>query len=290
MRMLVTLCVERETVISLNYQHALTGVIYALLERADPNYGRFLHGEGYTAREDDAAPVLGSAAEHALGHDTALREAPTASDVLPPRRFKGFVFSSLFPEHSNSRDARRGLLRLLPGQMRWHIASPLDPFLRAFASGLLASGEMRIGEARFPVAGVETLPAPELNKTTRFRCLSPVVASVSQPGRSACKYLRPGDSEMSERLRQNLLVKHRALFGRAPDDDNLKLEWDAKYLQSRQHNRYPGTKLIDYKGIGIVGVVCPFTLTGSIELMRLALEAGLGEKNAAGFGFVEVAR
>lgn len=273
MRMMVTLRVERETLISLNYQHALTGVVYALLEKADADYARFLHREGYVEPEDKA---LG-------GESTGIT-----------RRFKGFVFSSLFPERSDGRDARRGLLRLLPGQMRWHIASPLDEFLRAFASGLLQSGELRIGEARFAVEGVETLPTPELcsnaGEAMRFRCLSPVVASVSQPGSRAPKYLRPGDSEMSERLRQNLLGKHRALFGRAPTDDSLRIEWDTKYLQSRRNDKHPGTKLIAYKDIRIVGVLCPFAMTGSMELMRLALEAGLGEKNAAGFGFVEVAR
>jgi CRISPR-associated endoribonuclease Cas6 len=262
MRMLVTLCVERETIISLNYQHALTGVVYAMLEKADPEYARFLHHEGYAPHED----------------------------VALARRFKGFVFSGLFPQHSDSRDARRGLLRLLPGQMRWQIASPLDAFLRAFASGLLQSSEMRIDEARFAVASVETLPAPELTSTTGFRCLSPVVASVSVPGRSAPKYLRPDDAEMSERLCQNLIGKHRALFGHAPQNVQLKIEWDARYLASRKNDKHPGTKLIAYKDIKIVGVVCPFTMTGSTELMSTAYESGLGEKGSSGFGMVEVAR
>ncbi len=268
MRMLVTLCIERETVISLDYHHALTGAVYALLEKGDSDYARFLHHEGY-----------------ALPEDTPPSEARAGMS----RRFKGFVFSSLFPQRSVLQDARHGLLRLLPGEMHWQIASPLDPFLHAFASGLLQSGEMRVGEAIFPVASVETLPNPELSPTMRGRCLSPVVASVGVPGRSACKYLRPGDPEMSERLRQNLLAKHRALFGKPPEDESLRLEWDAKYLESRKNQKHAGTKLIAYKDIHIVGVVCPFTMTGSTELMRTALEAGLGEKNAAGFGMIEVA-
>lgn len=262
MRMQVTLCVERETVISLNYQHALSGAVYATLEKGDPEHARFLHHEGY-----------------------ALPEAPGDS-----RRFKGFVFSDLFPQRSDSRDARRGLLRLLPGLMRWHIASPLEAFGSAFASGLLQSGEVCLGESRFPLESVETLSAPEFDGPMKFRCLSPVVASVNQEGTNACKYLRPTDAEMSERLRQNLLGKHRALLGCAPDDERLQVEWDSKYLASRRHEKHPGTKLKAYKDIRIVGVVCPFTMTGSTELMRLACEAGLGEKNAAGFGFVEVAR
>jgi CRISPR-associated endoribonuclease Cas6 len=261
MRMQVTLRAEREIILNLNYQHALSGAVYAILERADPEHARFLHHEGYV-----------------------LPEAP--SDT---RRFKGFVFSQLFAQNSDARDARRGLLRILPGEILWHVASPLDPFLRAFASGLLQSGELRIGDSSFAVQGIETLPAPSLEEATRFRCLSPVVASVSQAGYSVPKYLRPGDAEMSERLRQNLLHKHLALLGRAPEDESLSIEWDAKYLASRSSKKHAGTKLISYKDIRIVGVMCPFTMSGSVELMSLACEAGLGEKNSAGFGFVEVA-
>jgi CRISPR-associated endoribonuclease Cas6 len=122
---------------------------------------------------------------------------------------------------------------VLPGEMRWQIASLLDSFLRTFASGLPQSRELRIGEARSSVASVETLPAPELRGATRFRCLPPIVASVRDSGRSALKYLCPGDEEMSERLGQNLLAKHRALFGSAPADDSLSIEWDSKYLRGR---------------------------------------------------------
>jgi len=266
MRMLVTLCVEREATVPLNYGHFLTGVCYEMLEKSDPEYARFLHSQGYSSPEDEAG-TIGRA----------------------PRRFKGFVFSSLFPQRSDSRDARRGLLRLLPGEMRWQVSSPVEQFLGTFASGLLQSGELRVGAARFPVSGVETLPAPEWKNTMQARCLSPVVASV-RGERGTPRYLRPGDEQMSERLRQNAIGKHRALFGSSPQDDSLRVEWDAKYLESRQHEKHPGTKLIAYKESRIVGVVCPFTMTGSVELMSTVYEAGLGEKNAAGFGMVEVAQ
>jgi CRISPR-associated endoribonuclease Cas6 len=37
-----------------------------------------------------------------------------------------------------------------------------------------------------------------------------------------------------------------------------------------------------------VGAFAPFILSGSKELMRLAYDCGVGEKNAAGFGMIEV--
>jgi CRISPR-associated endoribonuclease Cas6 len=49
-----------------------------------------------------------------------------------------------------------------------------------------------------------------------------------------------------------------------------------------------GTKLVTFKGIGIVGAFCPFTVSGSPELMETGYQTGLGEKNAGGFGMVDV--
>jgi CRISPR/Cas system endoribonuclease Cas6 (RAMP superfamily) len=37
-----------------------------------------------------------------------------------------------------------------------------------------------------------------------------------------------------------------------------------------------------------VGAFCPFTVSGSPELMETGYQTGLGEKNAGGFGMVDV--
>jgi CRISPR-associated endoribonuclease Cas6 len=95
--------------------------------------------------------------------------------------------------------------------------------------------------------------------------------------------LRPSDPDFSERVRANLIGKYCALHSHAPTDDDLELVFDAEYLA-----RHRGTKLIEYKGINIVGAFAPFTLRAAPDLLRLAWDAGLGEKNAAGFGMIEV--
>lgn len=114
---------------------------------------------------------------------------PASCTTRATRRPRTGLLRAASPERSDGRDVRRGLLRILPGAVRWQIASPLDEFLRAFASGLLQGGELRVGAACFSVASVETLPAPEISEATRFRCLSPVVASVRNGERGAPKYL-----------------------------------------------------------------------------------------------------
>jgi CRISPR-associated endoribonuclease Cas6 len=268
MRIRVTLQVERETTIPINYQHQLSSAIYRFLEASDANYAQFLHEEGYAP-----TTTLGTA------------QAPDTTAVTMRRRFKLFTFSLLKAQRSRVQGDQ---LYLSPGELEWFVASPVEEFLTNFANGLLSLGQLQVGSKYFGVAHVETLTAPEFQETTRFKCLSPLVASVgeSADGKRFTRYLRPKDPAFSERVRQNLLAKYSALHGTVPDDDRLKLTFDAKYLE--QHR---GTKLVTYKdGIQIVGAFAPFTLCGSSNLVELAYSCGVGEKNAAGFGMIEVVR
>ena len=251
MRIRIALHLERAVAIPINHQHFLTAVVYHFLESADADYARFLHGEGYAPDEGDH------------------------------RRFKLFCFS---PLRSSRRRITNDVLWLGPGEAEWLVSSPLERFLTEFATGLLSQSVLRVGATSFSIRSVETRPAPDLEETTRFKCLSPIVAAVSESDgdKRWTRYLRPKDPDFSNRVRQNLLAKHAALHGRAPDDDRFTLAFEHEYL-----NTHRGTKLIDYKGTQIVGAFCPFTLSGSRELMQIALDCGLGEKNAGGFGMIE---
>ena len=173
--------------------------------------------------------------------------------------------------------------------MEWLISSPVNEFLTQLAGGLLSQGVLRVGAATLPICQVEMLAAPVFSEvafidTVRFSCLSPIVAALSLPdGRT--RYLRPSDeAEFGEAVRRNLLRKHALLYGGPPADDRFALTFDPAYL-ARSHG---GTKLITYKNIGIVGAFCPFTVSGSTDLIRVGYDAGFGEKNAGGFGMVEM--
>ncbi|MDE0314040.1 MAG: CRISPR-associated endoribonuclease Cas6 [Candidatus Poribacteria bacterium] len=93
------------------------------------------------------------------------------------------------------------------------------------------------------------------------------------------------DPAFSELIRQNLIRKHEAIHGRAPHDDTLTFTFDKGYIDRRQGRV---TRLVDYKGIKIRGVMCPFDVSGSIPLIQIGYECGFGDKNSAGFGMVDV--
>ncbi len=278
MRLHVTLELNREVAIPMNYQYALAGAIYRFLESSDADYAHFLHEEGY-APDERGTPNT----ERGASIPPSAVRVPRS----PRRRFKLFTFSFLYPAHSRVESAPRpqdARLWLELGRVHWWISSPVEAFLVNFASGLLASHTLQIGAQHLPIAGVETLPAPEFHETMRFKCLSPIIVAVHDPQRRTPRYLRPDDPEFSECVRQNLLHKYAALYGGHPADDRLTLEFDADYLA-----RHRGTKTVLYKDdIQLVGAFCPFVLTGSTELMRVGYECGFGEKNSNGLGMVEV--
>ena len=257
MRLQIRLKLEHETAVSLNSQHLLTAVVYRFLEYSNADYARFLHREGYAPGENDT------------------------------RRFKLFCFS---PIRSRRRRILNDNLILGAGEAEWLVCSPVEQFLTEFASGLLSSGHLRVGTAILPIASVETLPAPNLDysmsQSLPFRCLSPIVAAVAERNdqKTWTRYLRPKDPDFSDRVRANLLAKYSALHDHAPQDDSFQLTFDEDYLAKNR-----GTKLIRYKDTDVVGAFAPFTLSASPELIQLALNCGLGEKNAGGFGMIEVA-
>jgi CRISPR-associated endoribonuclease Cas6 len=255
MRLRITCDVRRETAFPVNHQHHLMALSYGLVAVGDEEYARFLHNEGYAAGGEG-------------------------------KRVKLFCFSGL---RCARRRSEGETLWLGPGAVTWLVSSPVEAFLRNFATGLLSAGLMRVGAQELPIAEVQTLPPPDLSRgAARFTCLTPIVASLPRPESEGGgpTYLRPRDGRaFSAAVRNNLLYKYRTLYGVPPQDDRFELTFDADYLARNPHG---GTKKITIKGIEVIGAQAPFAADGSPELLALMVDCGAGEKNSAGFGMVDL--
>jgi len=164
--------------------------------------------------------------------------------------------------------------------LEWLVCSPVEKFLQDFTQKLAQQEYITLSGEKIFLRGIKSLPPPTLNSSAEFSCLTPVVCS--HPNRHAC-YLTPSDEAFGETARRNLIHKFTELHGHAPKDENLQWQWDQDYLK-----RERGTKLIEYKSTFIKGAFAPFRVEGSSELIKLLYETGAGEKNASGFGMVEV--
>ena len=171
--------------------------------------------------------------------------------------------------------------------LTWYVSSPVERFLSHFADTLLTEGRLSIGQHELRVRDVTVPRIPRFQSEMHFRCLSPIVMTTVREwdGKQAMHYCLPDDPELSDLIRQNLIRKHEAIHGSVPHDDTLTFSFDEAYIRKRQGRV---TRLADYKGIKIRGVLCPFNVSGSVALIQTGYECGFGDKNSAGFGMVEV--
>ena len=250
MRTQILINVRKQITLPINYNHLLVGIIYRFLKESNPEYADFLHETGYHVEK---------------------------------KRFKLFTFSQLMAEQR----------RILGAEIQfrspvaWYVSSPVQEFLSHFADTLLTRGSLLLGQHDLRIIDVKIPRTPRFQPEMRFRCLSPIVMSTlrkREDGQNRTHYCLPDDPELSELIRQNLVRKHQAIYGEPPRNDALTFRFDGNYMR-RKEGRV--TRLIDFKGIKVRGVLCPFSVSGNPALIKIGYECGFGDKNSAGFGMVE---
>lgn len=254
---------ERRTVLPLNYQYALSSWIFRTLEQGDERLATFLHDEGYT----DAH-----------------------------RRFKFYSFSELFPVKKTIEGDR---LILLHPEVRFSISFLADRAAESMVLGLFHRATPsfigdRISGGRFAVRSVEMQMLPRLDSSTIFRTSSPAVVSIADiddKGGSGKHYLRPGEAGFEDQFLNNLTAKYavakrEGLLPSVTEDESMPLHFEmlSDHIKEKRIDLMRGqpgyTRVRGYK--------FRFRLRAPESLLQVALLAGVGEKNAMGFGAVEV--
>jgi len=246
------------TLLPINYQYFLTGLIYRFIGNSSEDYSKFLHNEGYKIGETKNG-------------------------------FKLFTYSMLLSRNAKVHGDR---IKFPTGHIEWHISSPTSEFIQHLVSGIFVEGqEIGIGHqsapSRFLITQVETLQMPVFSGTMRFTCLSPVTASAHNADleNSPPHYIRPWEDGFSDALKNNLLKKYFLIHGKNLDNATLSIKIDPDYMNKRTGKII---KNIQFKQTNIIGFLAPFTVIGSPELIRVGYEAGFGEKGSMGFGMVKV--
>ncbi len=252
MRIKITCDIGEGIRLPINYNYFLTGVIYQFLKESDPEYAHFLHQDGYEQEN---------------------------------RRFKLFTFSQLMAK----RREIRGDQIHFRSPLTWYVSSSQEPFLQNFAASLMQTGILQIQSQRVQVQDVEVLRQPQFGQQMAFRCLSPITMSTKREraDQLVTHYCLPDDPQFSELVRQNLIRKYEAVHQQPPTEKSFAMTFDQAYIDKREGRV---TRLIDFKGTKIRGVVSPFHVIGAPELIRIGYECGFGDKNSMGFGMVEILR
>ncbi len=239
----------------INYNHLITGLIYSTLATSSHDFSSFLHDRGYK-----------------LGN----------------KRFKLFTYSQLdFKDWKVKPGNDCTKIVSFKPAAELLVSSPVKEFVNHLAQGLLNRDEFRLGKEEFWAESVEILKQPDLSKRVKFICLSPIVSAtkVERNGKLSPYYYRHDDKDLEGAIKDNLLKKYQLVHGETPHSDELKLEFDQDYIERKGDKIY---KLIDFKGTKIKGILAPFVVEGSPQLIEIGYEAGFGEKGSMGFGMVEV--
>ena len=249
--------------ITLNYSYYLSSAVYRWIEQSSPTYSHFLHEQGFSP-------------EHVT------------------RRFKHFCFSQLIIPQRDTRSIP-GRISILSPVVEWFVSMPVEESLQHFVVGLFEKQQFFIEkeENQFIVEQVETLPEPEWNERMSFRMLSPTTVSVPdvREEKFGAHYLFHDDPRLSDCLQKNIVNKYESLYGKQPDDCSFRCTLDEQFINDMQRKGKKLSKLITIKDgrtdqTQVRGFMCPVTIEGNPELIKLAYESGLGEKGSLGFGML----
>jgi CRISPR-associated endoribonuclease Cas6 len=193
--------------------------------------------------------------------------------------FKFYTFSNLILE---DRIPEKSGLNFKTAH--FFLSSPDPEFIRSFAEGLLLESEFFLGnnETRtdFIIEKIEILPVIQFSSTCTFRTLSPIYLKTlrNQDDRLVEFDLYPKDSKFHENLHKNLVARYEEFYGSKIDKDFFEILNipDFKPKRVKIENNHRRCSLMD---------IC---LSANPELLQFAYDAGLGEKNAMGFGCVDI--
>ncbi|QLC50677.1 CRISPR-associated endoribonuclease Cas6 [Methanolobus zinderi] len=201
-----------------------------------------------------------------------------ANELHSHQGFKFYTFSNLVIEDRIK--AKQGLNFT---RAHFFISSPDSEFIRSFTEGLLMEPEFYLGKgkkANFIIESAEVLPQKDFSDTCKFTTLSPLYVKTmrKKDGKLAEFDLYPKDAKFYENLHTNLTSRYEQYHGKKVEQDFFEI-LDVKNFKPKRvsiGNSFRRCSLLTMK------------LEASPELVKFAYDAGLGEKNAMGFGCLGV--
>ncbi|WP_422446580.1 CRISPR-associated endoribonuclease Cas6 [Thermoanaerobacterium sp. DL9XJH110] len=226
------------------------------------SYPYYLQTALYSLLDDEMATWM---------HDKGL--------VLEKRRLKPICFSRLMGEYKLN--SRSGVI-YFPKGASLVVTSPIPEVCHSLSTGLLKRGEIILGKSSFPVSKVEITDPKVVDSSIFVRTLSPVTIYSTMLRLDGSKYtcfFSPRESEFTSLCRDNLVRKARALGWEEEPATELCLEFKGE----------PKINIVKYKNTVIKGYSGYALISGPARYLKLALDWGLGAKNSAGFGCLEIA-
>ncbi|AKL94551.1 CRISPR-associated protein Cas6 [Clostridium aceticum] len=194
------------------------------------------------------------------------------------RSFKMFTFSRLMGEYKLNKD--RGQI-VFTGPMYLVITSPVKGFFNSLAHTFLIGNIVRLGNNNLKITSLEGEHIDVESEEIIVRTLSPIVvySTLLRPdNRKYTCYFQPGDPDYNRLITENLKKKYISFLKTEPPQGSITVKTLSPCKQV----------IVNYKKTIIKGYTGKIKITGPRELLKIALEAGCGSKNAQGFGLIQL--
>ncbi|MCZ7400016.1 MAG: CRISPR-associated endoribonuclease Cas6 [Candidatus Methanoperedens sp.] len=209
----------------------------------------------------------------------AESDVKLANETHSHQGFKFYTFSNLILE-----DKRRCRAGLDFDRAHFFLSSPDERFIKSFAEGLLMNPDFFLegmhGEVNFTIERIEILPPLQFGEECTFRAISPIYVKTqrSDGGKLREFDLYPSEPKFYENLHKNLIERYSEFYGAPPEKEHF----DVIEISDINPRRIKIAQ--DYRRCCLMRL----RIQANPELLKFAYDAGLGEKNAMGFGCVEV--
>lgn len=190
------------------------------------------------------------------------------------RTFKLFTFSNII---GNLKAEYQNQIVYEPPNMYIYFSTPVIGTMKSIVNRVIRNDRLRLSKNIINLSEIEITEEPIDQDEIKIECLSPIVVYRTPIGSKRHIYFSPFENEFYELLRINILKKYRIIYGRDYDGDfeitpaKVKKEYMRKVF-------FDKTFIIGYDG--------QFYIRADKDMLKVALECGLGVKNSAGFGCI----
>lgn len=162
----------------------------------------------------------------------------------------------------------------------FQIRSPEPLLLWLIKENILRNG-VRFGEYTYTEVNARLYDKTIEEQSVMVKMRSPLVVYSTVSGENRRYYYTPADPEFSEMLNRNFLRKYQSFCQVRPQSDIL-----IEPMRVTEKDRL----VTKYKGGYITGWYGVYQMTGERKYLDFLYQAGLGSKNAQGFGMFDVVK
>ncbi|MDK2897157.1 MAG: CRISPR-associated endoribonuclease Cas6 [Candidatus Atribacteria bacterium] len=204
---------------------------------------------------------------------------------LGQRSFKLFTFSRIL--NRGKIIEKNGQKFLIFGShLSLYFSSSQNYIVEDLGERAFHQRETKLGKHSVFLSQIEVLKPPTIDKELYIRFLSPVTIYSTlrrENGEKVVHYYRPFEADFSKLMEKNARKKYFLITGKEGDSLPLSLK---PHRFSTQKNHV----VVFFKNTPIEGWTGIFKLEGNPDLIKTTYDAGLGNKNSAGFGMWEIWR